>query len=104
MKIYKGLNSTINNHQYIITKNHQLGKINCLEGTKIFVIHSDCEGYWSSYQCEMMMEAYGLIKPYMIDNDLPKGVSTHDLEKLDELLDLIRYCAGNGIGYVIQFA
>lgn len=84
-----------------------LDKLEVFEGTKDFCIHSDCDGYWSYSECENMLEAYKALEPFMPKSDKstpPPGVAIEDFDKMKELIDMIEYCAENGLGYVIQFA
>lgn len=69
----------INSHDYKITEadmealeSHTANTevaVEILDGLKRFVIHSDCEGYWSPYDAEAMLTTLDTIKQHFDDDD-----------------------------------
>lgn len=40
-----------------------------LEGLQRFVVHSDCEGRWSNYDAQSILETLGAIKGFLCDEE-----------------------------------
>lgn len=38
-----------------------------LDGTKEFIYHSDCEGYWTPQHCQLILEAIDRLRPFLRD-------------------------------------